>query len=69
MRISDSGAQPVQVREGQAMRGLHAQRNTNPTLTRFLSSTLLPFLFSAPILKPNSRKKGALFVQGRNPVP
>ena len=34
----------------------------NPT--RSLSSTLLLFLFRAPLLKPNSRKKSALIIKG-----
>ena len=32
--------------------------------TRFLSSTLLPFFFRIPLLKPNSRKKGTLIIKG-----
>ena len=32
--------------------------------SRFLSSTLLPFFFRVPFLKPNSRKKGTLIIKG-----
>ena len=34
------------------------------SLTRFTSSTLLPFFFWAPLLKPKSRKKGTLIIKG-----
>ena len=34
------------------------------SLTRFPSSTLLPFFFWVPLLKPNSRKKGTLIIKG-----
>ena len=33
-------------------------------LARFSSSTLLPFFFLVPLLKPNSRKKGTLITEG-----
>ena len=33
-------------------------------LSRFSSSTLLPFFFWVPLLKPNSRKKGTLIIKG-----
>ena len=33
-------------------------------LPRFPSSTLLPFFFLGPLLKPNSRKKGTLIIKG-----
>ena len=41
------------------------QRGLRPAIrnlrsTRFLSSSLLPFFFRVPLLKPNSRKKGLL---------
>ena len=32
--------------------------------TRFPSSTLLPFFWGVPLLKPNSRKKGTLIIKG-----
>ena len=32
--------------------------------TRFLGSTLLPFLFRVPLLKLNIRKKGTLIIKG-----
>ena len=32
--------------------------------SRSLSSTLYPFYFRAPLLKPNSRKKGTLIIKG-----
>ena len=32
--------------------------------TRLLSSTVLPFCFRVPLLRPNSRKKGALLIKG-----
>ena len=33
-------------------------------VTRFPSSTLLPFFLGVPLLKPNSRKKGTLIIKG-----
>ena len=33
-------------------------------ITRFPSSTLLPFFFWGPLLKPNCGKKGALIIKG-----
>ena len=34
------------------------------SLARCPSSTLLPFFFWVPLLKPNSRKKGTLIIKG-----
>ena len=31
---------------------------------RILGSTLLPFFFRVPLLKPNSREKGARIIKG-----
>ena len=33
-------------------------------VSRFPSSTLLPFFLGVPLLKPNSRKKGTLIIKG-----
>ena len=33
-------------------------------LSRFPSSTLLPFFWGVPLLKPNSRRKGTLIIKG-----
>ena len=38
-------------------------------LTRFLGSTLLPFLFWGLLLKKNSRKKGTLIMEGATQEP
>ena len=43
-----------------AVRGTGSKGN----ITRFLSSTLLPFYFGASLLKPNTRKKGTLIIMG-----
>ena len=50
------------------------QRGLRPAIrnlrsTRFLSSSLLPFFFRVPLLKPNSRKKSTLIIEGATQEP
>ena len=56
--------QALGVYESQEFQDLGSEGPLMRLLTRFPSSTLLPFFLGVPLLKPNSRKKGTLIIKG-----